>query len=138
MGHLDTEKVVDLARQRFYWPRMYKDVDTYIRWKYQSVKQKQPNRGDRAPLVPIRSTYPFEIVSLNFLKVDRAKGGFEHVLVVTDHFTQYVQAFATKTKSAKAAVEKLYNNYVLTYGFPSQIRHDYGREFHNLLFAKLH
>ena len=57
---------------------------------------------------------------------------------MTDHFTRYVQAFATKTKSAKGAAEKLYNNYILTYGFSSQIHHDYGREFHNSLFAKLH
>ena len=77
-------------------------------------------------------------MSLDFLNVDKAKAGFEYVLFVTNHFTQYVQAFATKTKSAKAAAEKLYNNYILTYGFPSQIHHGCGREFHNLLFAKLH
>ena len=138
MGHLGTEKVLDLARRRFYWPGMYKDIDTYIRKKCQCVKQKRPNREDRAPLVPIKSTHPFEIVSLDYLKLDKAKGGFEYVLVVTDHFTRYVQAFATKNKSAKAAAEKLYNNYILTYGFPSQIHHDCGREFHNSLFAKLH
>ena len=40
MRNLGTEKVVDLARQRFYWPRMYKDIDTYIRKKCQCVKQK--------------------------------------------------------------------------------------------------
>ena len=107
MTHLGTEKVVDLAKQRFYWPGMYKDIDTYIRRKCQSVKQKQPNREDRASLVPIKSTYPFEIVSLDFLKFDKAKGGFEYVLVVTDHFNRYVQIFATKTKSAKAAAEKV-------------------------------
>ena len=40
MRNLGTEKVVDLARQRFYWPRMYKDIDTYIRKKCHCVKQK--------------------------------------------------------------------------------------------------
>ena len=137
-GHLGTEKVVDLARRRFYWPGMYKDIETYIRRKCQGVKQKRPNRKDRAPLVLIKSKYPFGIVSLDFLKLDKTKGSFEYSLVVTDHFTRYVQAFATKTKSAKAVAEKLHNNYLLTYGFPSQIHHDCGHEFHNSLFAKLH
>ena len=77
-------------------------------------------------------------MSLDFLKVDKAKGGFEYVHVLTDLFTRYVQASATKTKSAKAAAEKLYNNYILTYGFPSQIHHDCGREFCYSLFEKLH
>ena len=138
IGHLGTKKTVDLARRRFYWPRMYKDIDTYIRRKSQSVMQKRPNREDRAPLVPIKSTYPFEIVSLDFVKSNKAKGGFEYVLVVTNRFTQYVQALATKTISAKAAAEKLHDSYILTYGFPSQINDDCGREFNNSLFAKLH
>ena len=58
---------------------MYKDIDTYITRKCQCVKQKRPNSEDRALLVPIKSKYPFEIVSLDFLKVDKAKGGFEYV-----------------------------------------------------------
>ena len=119
MAHLGTEKVVDLAKWWFYWLGMYKDIDIYIRRKCQCAKQKQPNWKDRAQLVPVKSTYPLEIVSFDFLKLDKAKGGFEYVLVVTNHFTRYVQAFATKTKSAKTAAEKLYNNYILTYGFPS-------------------
>ena len=139
MEHFGTEKIVDLVKRRFYWPGMYKNIDTYIRKKWHFVKQKQPNREVRASIVPIKSTYPFEIVSLDFLKLDKAKAGFEYVLVVTDHFTRYVQAFAAKTKSAtKAASEKLGNNNILTYGFASQICHYYRRQFHNSLFAKLH
>ena len=73
MRHLGTEKAEDLAKQRFYWAEMYKDIDTYIRRKCPFVKEKQPNWEDRAWLVPIKSTYPFEIVSLDFLKLDKAK-----------------------------------------------------------------
>ena len=68
--------------------------------------------------VPIESQYPFEIVSMDFLKLCEAKGGYEYVLVVTDHFTMYVEAYATKNKSAKSAADKLYNSYILTSGFP--------------------
>lgn len=138
MGHLGTDKVFDLARRRFYWPKMYRDIETFVTKQCKCIKRKKPNRSDRAPLVPIESQYPFEIVSMDFLKLDKAKGGYEYVLVVTDHFTRYVQAYGTKTKSAKSAAEKLYNNYILTYGFPRQIHHDRGKEFDNTLFRRLH
>ena len=30
MGHLGTEKVINLARQRFYWPYMQSDIEFFI------------------------------------------------------------------------------------------------------------
>ena len=96
---------------------MYWDIELYITKQCQCIKRKKPNRVERAPLVPIESQYLFEIVSMDFLKLDKAQESYEYVLVVTDHFRRYVQAYATKNKSAKPAADKLYNNYILTYGF---------------------
>ena len=31
LGHLGTEKVVELARKRFYWPYMQRDIEHYVR-----------------------------------------------------------------------------------------------------------
>ena len=31
MGHLGTDKVSHLARKRFYWPKMYRDIELYIK-----------------------------------------------------------------------------------------------------------
>ena len=75
---------------------------------------------------------------MDFLKLNKAQGGYEYVLVVTDYFTSYVLAYATKNKSTKSAADKLYNNYMLTYGFPRQIHPDQGKEFHNSLSQRLH
>ena len=137
MGHLGTDKVFDLARRHFYWPKMYRGIETFVTKQCQCIKRKKPNRSERAPLVPIESQYPFEIVSMDFLKLDKSKGDYEYVLVVTDHFTRYVQAYPTKNESAKSAADKLRNNYILTYGFPCQIHHDRGKEFDNMLFHRL-
>lgn len=30
MGHLGVDRVFALARDRYFWPRMYKDVEKYI------------------------------------------------------------------------------------------------------------
>ena len=137
MGHLRTDKVFDLERRRFYWPEIYldielcitkqciyRDIELYITKQCQCMKRNKPNRAEREPLLPIESQYPFEIASMDFLKLDKAKRDCKYVLVVTDHFTRYVQAYATKNKSAKLAAYKLHLNYILTYGFPRQIHHD--------------
>ncbi len=138
MAHLAGDRVEELARQRFYWAYMWKDIDDYIKKKCSCVISKQPNRMERAPLVPIDATYPFEMISIDFLHLDKCKGGFQYVLVVCDHFTRFSQAYATKSKSSQAAAEKLFNNFVLQYGFPKRIHHDKGKEFNSNLFFHLH
>ena len=93
---------------------------------------------DKAPLKPIVSTFPFEMVSIDYMKLDKCKGNFEYAMVVIDHFTKFVQIYATKNKSGLAAADKVFNNYILKYGFPRRIHHDQGPEFENELFTRLH
>ena len=140
MGHLASDRVEDLARQRFYWPHMPSDIDYFIRKKCSCLFTKQPNVQEKAKLVPLNATHPFEVVSVDFMEIDKhaPAGGFRYVLVVCDHFTRFSQAYATKTKSSRAAAEKIFSNFILQYGFPSRIHHDQGTEWNNKLFQHLH
>ena len=138
MAHLCPEKVIDLSQQRFYWPYMAKDITNYIHKKCSCIISKKPNIQERAPLVPIEANYPFEMVAIDFLHLDKSKGGFEYVLIICDHFTRFTQAYATKTKSSKAAADKLFHEFILQFGFPKRIHHDRGPEFNSHLFKELH
>ncbi len=138
MAHVGPEKVVDLAQQRFYWPRMSTDIEQYIRRKCRCIVTKKPNVPARAPLVPIKATYPFEMVCIDFMELDKCQGGFQYVLVVVDHFTRFCQMYGTKSKSSQAAASKLWNEFIPRFGFPGKIHHDQGGEFNSALWKELH
>ena len=113
MGHLGVDRTLDLARERFYWPHMQRDIEYHIGHVCQCAKQKSPSLRTRAPLNPIVATSPFERIAINFLRLEKSRGGYEYILLVMDHFTRYAQAYATRNKSAKTVAQKLYNDFIL-------------------------
>ena len=137
MGHLGVDRTLHLARQRFYWPHMQRDIQHYIGHVCQCVKRKIPTLKTRAPLQPILTSTPFELISIDFLHLERSSGGYQYILDVMDHFTCYAQAYATRNKSARTVAQKLYNDFILRFGFPQKIHHDQGGEFEKRLHQEL-
>ena len=87
MSHLGSERVLELARRRFYWPHMQRHIEFYIRKQCRCMISKQPAVTERAGLVPIETQYPFQLVSVHYMELDVAKGCCRYALVVVDHFT---------------------------------------------------
>ena len=119
VGHLGQDRVFDLLRDQFYWPGMHVDVVSYISSCPRCLQRK--SQPDKAPLLNIEASQPFELIHLDYLKIEPSKGNIENVLVITDHFTRYAQAFPSETQTALATARLLWNNFILHYGFPSKV-----------------
>ena len=137
MGHVGPERVFNLARERVYWPGMYSDIERYIHQTCQCIKQRKPRHNMKAPMLSISSSAPGELVSIDFLHLEKASGGYEYILTIVDHFTRFLQAYPTRDKSAKTAAKQLYHDYIPRFGIPGKLLHDQGKEFENDTFHHL-
>ena len=72
MGHLGRDKSLGILRQRVYWPNMFSDVDNWIKSCSRCIRRKS-STAIRAPLVSISTTYPLELVCMDFLQLEASK-----------------------------------------------------------------
>ena len=135
MGHLGQERGIQLLRERFYWPKMERDLNQWIRGCDRCLRRKTPM--ERAPLVNIVTYQPLELVCMDYLTLESSVGGLQNVLVITDHFTKYALAIPTKNQTAKTTAEAFMKHFVLHYGFLQRIHSDQGGSFENKLIAEL-
>ena len=60
-----------------------------------------------------------------------------NVLIVTDHFTKYAQAYVTPKQTAVMVARTLWENFLVHYGQPAEILTDQGKSFKNNLIREL-
>ena len=118
-GYPGADCTLGLIRQRFYWSTMTKDVTEYVNKCKNCILRK--GKVSTAPLVNISTSQPLQLVCIDYLSIELSKGGIENVLVVTDHFTRYTQAYPTPNQTAKTTVKVLFENFILHYGFPFSV-----------------
>ena len=135
MGHQGRDRTTSLIRDRFYWPGMTSDIDNWISHCQKCIKRKK--EPSIAPLVNIQTTQPLELVCIDYLSLEKSKGGYENILVITDHFTRYAQAIPTRNQTAKTTAETLFNYFIVNYGIPQRIHSDQGANFESNLIKEL-
>ena len=136
LGHQGRDRTLSLVRERFFWIGTTKDVDNWIRTCDRCILRKTPDKT-ATPLVNINTYQPLELVCMDFLSLETSKGGYNNILVITDHFTRYAVAVPTRNMTARTTADAFYNNFVVHYGLPQRIHSDQGPNFESRLFKEL-
>ena len=71
VGHLGQDRVLELLRDRFYWPGMHMDVASYINRCPRCIRRK--TQPDTAPLHNIEATQPLELIHLDYFQIEPSR-----------------------------------------------------------------
>lgn len=77
----------------------------------------------------ILTTYPLELLCMDYLSIKPDSHDTRNILVITDHFTKFAAAIPTRDQKAKTTAKALWEKCIAPYGFLSLPHSDQGRDF---------
>ena len=139
VGHQGRDRMYSL-QERFWWPKMRTQMMMTLQ---NCEKCKVYEKKDlKAPLCTIATMEPMDLVHVDLVGMEitvktKKKPVVQKILVVTDHFSRFVQAYKVKDKRAITIAKCLYNNYFRHYGFPQHLLSDQGTKFCNAVLNEM-
>ena len=137
-NHLGEWKTYQKLLLNWYWPGMQADVRRMVRNCEICQQQKnhhQPQGQTRRRLYAGR---PWQRLAIDFTgPLDKTPRGNQWILVITDHFTRWCDAFPMPDATAEATAKILEERVFCHFGVPEIIHSDQGRQFQSNLFSEL-
>ena len=97
-GHQGLQRVIDLLRAKVYWPSMFADTDRWLAQCERFHIAKGDYTEPKTQQGTLTANQPLELLCIDFTKADPSKGGKENILVLTDAFSKFSQAFSLAVK----------------------------------------
>jgi hypothetical protein len=137
-GHLGLKRTLERARQRFFYPGMSKDIREYVRKCDVCASAKQAKPDNIAPLHQEQTFTKFGRIAMDFVgPFPTTKNGNKYILVISDYFTKWVEAFPTKDQTAMTVVDILDKYWIPTKGCPQKMHSDKGSAFISKIMTAL-
>lgn len=137
-GHLGVTKTLAKIRQRYYWPGLQKDVYQYVTGCDKCTRRKNPSPKHRAPMQITGSGVPMERIATDILcELPETDRGNRHILVVSDYFTKWTEAFALPNMEAETIGRTIVEEVLVRFGIPFIIHSDQGRQYESKLFLEM-
>lgn len=137
-GHMGMLVTQHRLLHRYYFPRLHKTVEEYIR-DCQSCQKKRPKPKDqRHTLVSVQEGSPFQKVAIDFVgPLQLSTNGNKYLLTVKDCFTRWIEAFPTPDMTASTVARVLQREIFSRFGLPEQVHSDQGTAFTSELMDEL-
>ncbi len=138
-AHQGFERTYLTIKNRYYWPKMYSDIEYYVKSCDACQHAKALSHSKNAPLHPLKVEDTFSRIHVDILGPlpESKPHKYKYILVVIDSFSKWVEAFPLVDQSAKSIADKLYSEIFTRYGACDQIVSDRGQNFLSKLVAAL-
>ena len=135
LGNLRLHRLWKAVKQRYYWPGYKGDIQ---KWIAECASCQQRNAPQPAVQGTITAKHPFDIISWDIMgPLPLTTQGNKYVLVVTNLFSKWIEAFLLKTTNSETLAKVLIDEVIFRYGMPSSLHSDQGANLTSNLISSL-
>lgn len=106
-GHFAAKKMTPLLKNSVFWEGMDQDISRWVR-ECRERLLANPRQALVPPLKPFLTSKPFEIVCVDVLEMGLSASGMKYVVVIVDHFSKWVGAYAVPDKAAPTVANVIF------------------------------
>lgn len=129
-GHPGQDENYTSIRRRFFWVWMRQSIINYVQSCFICAFTKASNQKASVSTKGRRPQEPWEVVALDLMgPYPRTSRGKTGILVVTDLFTRWVEAFAIPEATSSCTLHTLQAEVLSRYGYPRCLLVDNGGPF---------
>src|SRR6267378_3400484 len=125
-GHPGIARTKDLIARTYWWPKLQKDVEDYVKGCASCQANKINTHTQKAPLYPVTTqakTRPFQTIALDFITKLPLSEGHDTILMITDQGCTKMALFIPCLETITAeGIARLYLHHVFKwFGLPTKI-----------------
>ena len=137
-GHLGEDRTLSRIREKFFWPGYAEQVRQWCKICVRCAMRKNPTKTRHGALQSVRTGYPMQMVAADIMgPLPTSKNGNRYILVASDYFTRWVEAYAIPNQEAITVARKLVNNMFCRFSLPEQLHTDMGAQFESKLIKEM-
>ena len=137
-GHLGEARTLSCVKEKFFWPGYANSVREWFRTRTNCAAREFPTQKQCGALQKVRTGYPMEMVAADIMgPLPTSKHGNRYILVVSDYFTRWVEAYAIPNQEATTVAQKLIDNMSCRFSLPEQLHSDMGMQFESKVVKEI-
>jgi hypothetical protein len=136
-GHPGYEETLRSILSQYTWPTVSRDVRAYVKDCLICATTKRGPIQPGAPLHAYNPERPWQTIAVDYMgPYESTTEGNKYILVVTDLFTRWVEAFPVKGATTKTTVRLLEEEVFCRWGYPQAVITDNGTQFKSNRFKR--